>query len=92
MMNRLLCSMLLSVGLLSGMLAGARAETPDAALDELLKQARAECAPPADRLNRVLCNGRLRAGVREYYPLFGTREGGVHDGYEPDIALSLIHI
>ena len=89
MMNRLLRSMLLSVGLLSGMLAGARAETPDAALDELLKQARTECAPPADRLNRVLCSGRLRAGVREYYPLFGTREGGVNDGYEPDIARAI---
>jgi polar amino acid transport system substrate-binding protein len=66
-----------------------RAETPDQALDALLEQARSDCAQPSDRLDRVLCGGRLRAGVREYYPLFGTREGGTHVGYEPDLARAI---
>jgi ABC-type amino acid transport substrate-binding protein/ABC-type amino acid transport system permease subunit len=66
-----------------------RAETPDAALAELLKEARAECAQPTDRLSRVLCGGRLRAGVREYYPLFATRDGTEREGYEPDVARAI---
>ena len=79
------------IGLLTLLVAvvPVRAETPDAALSELLKEARAGCAQPSDRLIRVLCGGRLRVGVREYYPLFGTREGLVHEGYEPDVARAI---
>jgi ABC-type amino acid transport substrate-binding protein len=87
-MIRLLRSVLLALGLLSVALA-ARAETPDAALDGLLQAARADCAQPSDRLSRVLCSGRLRAGVRDYYPLFGTREGEERSGYEPDLARAI---
>jgi len=78
-------------GLLALLLAAvpARAETPDAALAELLDRARADCAHPSDRLTRILCGGRLRAGVREYYPLFGMREGRDHVGYEPDVARAI---
>ena len=62
--------------------------SPDAALVELLDAARsAGCTSPnVDRLIRVLCAGRLRVGVREYYPLFATRDGDVRKGYEVDVA------
>ena len=89
MMRGLARALLLAIAVLPGLFAAARAETPDAALEALLAQARSECAQPGDRLARVLCGGRLRAGVREYYPLFGTREGTKHDGYEPDVARAI---
>ena len=60
----------------------AAAETPDAALSKLVDNARAEAAVPGactvaniDRLVRAFCEDRIRPGIREYYPLFGTREG-----------------
>ncbi len=69
------------------------AETPDAALDRLLGEARLEsetpevCEKPGlDRLVRIFCEGRIRAGVREKYPLFGTREGDERFGYDVDVA------
>ncbi|MDA0702009.1 MAG: transporter substrate-binding domain-containing protein [Proteobacteria bacterium] len=69
-------------------------ETPDAALARLLDDARSvlktECTEPGTgRLARVLCTGRIRIGVRDYYPLFGELEDGVRFGYEPDIGLAL---
>ena len=73
--------------------AGARAESPDAALAGLLEQARHEAAAPGacgqpglDRLVRIYCDRKLRAGVREHYPLFGTREGQTRAGYDVDVA------
>lgn len=87
MIRRVIVSfLLLGLSLLPATL---RAETPDQALDALLEQARSDCTQPSDRLDRVLCGGRLRAGVREYYPLFGTREGSTHVGYEPDLARAI---
>jgi ABC-type amino acid transport substrate-binding protein/ABC-type amino acid transport system permease subunit len=77
------------LALLIAMVSTARAEPPDEALAALVREARADCAAPSDRLAKVLCANRLRVGVREYYPLFGTREGGVHEGYEPDIARAI---
>lgn len=89
---------------LAGILAGAvatfpfvaTAETPDAALAKLIEDARAEasapdtCAKPElDRLVRVFCDNRIRPGVREYYPLFGTREGQTRSGYDVDVARAL---
>lgn len=69
------------------------AETPDTALAKLLEEARAEAGatgacvrPDLDRLVRIFCDSRIRAGVREYYPLFGTREGQVRAGYDIDVA------
>jgi len=60
--------------------------SPDAALEQLLKEARENCAQPTDRLSKVLCGGRIRIGVRDYYPLFSTREGDERSGYEVDVA------
>jgi ABC-type amino acid transport substrate-binding protein/ABC-type amino acid transport system permease subunit len=87
MMRRLIACLLVGWAVMAP--AALRAETPDAALDALLAEARQECAQPSDRLARVLCGGKLRAGVREYYPLFGTREGTEHLGYEPDLARAI---
>lgn len=71
----------------------ARAETPDAALARLIDEARAAAAVPGaceqpglDRLVRIFCDSKIRVGVREYYPLFGTREGQVRSGYDVDVA------
>lgn len=69
--------------------ASARAATPDEALAQLLQEARSDCAQPTDRLSRVLCSGKLRVGVRAYYPLFGVRDGEERDGYEPDVARAI---
>ena len=70
-----------------------RAETPDAALAKLIDEARAAAGAPGaceqpglDRLVRIFCDNRIRVGVREYYPLFGTREGPVRSGYDVDVA------
>ncbi|HLG45499.1 MAG TPA: transporter substrate-binding domain-containing protein [Reyranella sp.] len=81
--------LLLAIAALLSTLAAARAETPDEALETLLKEARQQCGTAGqspDRLERVVCGKPLRIGVRDYYPLFGTRENGVHVGFEPDIA------
>ncbi|WP_425069800.1 transporter substrate-binding domain-containing protein [Reyranella sp.] len=71
----------------------ARAETPDEALKKLIDEARAAAAVPGaceqpglDRLVRIFCDSKIRVGVREYYPLFGTREGQVRSGYDVDVA------
>ena len=72
------------------------AETPDAALAKLVDEAKAAAAVPGacgqpglDRLVRIFCDGKFRIGVREYYPLFGTREGNVRSGYDVDVARGL---
>jgi polar amino acid transport system substrate-binding protein len=74
----------------------ASAETPDNALARLIADARAEAsvpgactAPQLDRLVRAFCENSIRAGVREYYPLFATREGDVRIGYDVDVARAL---
>ena len=74
----------------------ASAGTPDAALDQLLSQARSQAASPGacaepglDRLVRAFCKQQLRVGVREYYPLFGVNEGGLRKGYDVDVARRL---
>ena len=46
-----------------------------------------DCAHPLDVLVRVLCERRLRVGLRSYYPGFSVRDAaGGFTGYEPDIA------
>jgi len=74
----------------------ARAETPDAALAALLAEARAAAAVPGacsqsgvDRLVRLYCTDKMRIGVREYYPLFGTREGKERIGYDVDVGRAM---
>ena len=71
-----------------------RAETPDQALAELLKKARATlpaaCSEAnADRLIKIMCEKRIRIGVRDYYPLFAMRDGNRREGYEIDVALAI---
>jgi ABC-type amino acid transport substrate-binding protein/ABC-type amino acid transport system permease subunit len=70
------------------------ANSPDAALALLLKEARATlpdaCSQAnADRLIKILCAKRIRIGVRDYYPLFSTRDGDKREGYEVDVALAI---
>jgi polar amino acid transport system substrate-binding protein len=72
----------------------AQPDSPDAALTRLLDEARAvpkaECTEPGTgRLARALCTGRIRIGVRNYYPLFGELKDGERVGFEPDIGLAL---
>ncbi|WP_420404280.1 transporter substrate-binding domain-containing protein [Nisaea sp.] len=74
----------------------AAAEPPDAALARLLAEARSEAGATGtcargdiDRLVRIFCSGRIRAGVREYYPLFGTRTGTERSGYDVDGARAI---
>jgi polar amino acid transport system substrate-binding protein len=85
-MSLMLRRLLLAVAAMMTVVGAASAETPDEALEALLKDARQHCAQPTDRLERILCGKPLRIGIRDYYPLFGTRENGTHVGYEPDIA------
>lgn len=62
-----------------------------AAATRVLDEARAEavggCAHPSDVLVSVLCEQRLRVGLRGYYPGFSVRDdSGSYTGFEPDIA------
>jgi ABC-type amino acid transport substrate-binding protein/ABC-type amino acid transport system permease subunit len=77
-----------------GVPARAQDHTPDAALDRLLAEARGSVPETCkhsgiDRLVRMYCTGRIRIGVRDYYPLFATRKNGVREGYEVDVARAL---
>lgn len=76
----------LALLLLAPVAWGQDIRSPDAALEQLLNEARADCAQPADRLSKVLCGGHIRIGVRDFYPLFATREGETRSGYEVDVA------
>jgi len=87
--------LLLALALLGSLLttrARAQSErTPDAALEQILTEARARlpaaCGRPGiDRLTRILCDKKIRIGARSYYPLFSTFEGETRQGYEIDIA------
>ena len=71
-----------------------QAEAPDAALAELLAQTRAKipgaCTQSdVDRLVRILCEKKIRIGVRDYYPLFAMRHGSRREGYEVDVGLAI---
>lgn len=70
-------------------------ERARAILAEARAEARAEaqagaapgCARPADQLARILCDGRLRVGLRTYYPGFSVRDdAGAFAGFEVDVA------
>ncbi len=55
-------------------------------LDHARAAAATDCQTPADVLVHVLCERRLRVGLRTYYPGFSVRdEHGAFSGYEPDI-------
>lgn len=65
--------------------------TPDAALDARLEAARAaDCSDAnADRLTRIMCEGVIRVGLRDFYPLFSERVGDHREGYEVDVAAAI---
>ena len=91
---RMTVCVVLAVVVAANPLQAQPADTPDAALATLLKDARATlpgaCAQPAaDRLIKILCAKRIRIGVRDYYPLFATRTGDKREGYEVDVALAI---
>lgn len=81
-----------ALGLIAAFAPGVRAaQSPDAALAAVLSEARTEaktdCAKPGiDRLVAIFCDGRIRFGVRDYYPLFGTNTHGERRGYAIDVA------
>jgi len=87
--------LLLAAAVAAPAAGAARAQgSPDAALNRLLAEARstvpAECSRPGiDRLMRILCTGRIRIGVREYYPQFGVISGNERHGYEIDVARAI---
>ncbi|WP_395713920.1 transporter substrate-binding domain-containing protein [Reyranella sp.] len=96
--SRALIGIVVGALIMAGLvLQGARAQgasSPDAALGRLLDAARATmpgaCVQgDADRLTRILCAKRIRIGVRDYYPLFGTRAGDKREGYEVDVGLAI---
>jgi polar amino acid transport system substrate-binding protein len=83
------------LGPLSFALPAAAQDSPDAALDRLLRETRATlpgvCSDAqADKLVRVLCAGKLRAGVRDFYPLFASMQNGERRGYEIDVMRALV--
>jgi polar amino acid transport system substrate-binding protein len=94
MLRRALCGLLIMAGAVAALPVAAQAEmSPDSALTQLLDDARAQantlgaCAKPvSDRLVRIFCARDIRIGVRDEYPLFGTRTGAVREGYEIDVA------
>jgi len=89
------CVLAVVVGLLAALpLQAAEDRSPDAALARLLQEARAAAPgactlPDIDGLIRILCSGRIRIGVRNRYPLFGTLGGETRQGYEVDVARAI---
>jgi polar amino acid transport system substrate-binding protein len=89
------CVLAVVVGLLAALpLQAAEDRSPDAALARLLQEARAAAPgactlPDIDGLIRILCSGRIRIGVRNRYPLFGTLRGETRQGYEVDVARAI---
>jgi polar amino acid transport system substrate-binding protein len=68
----------------------ARADSVQNALSMELAAAKARgCANPADGLDRVLCAGAFRVGVRTGYPGFGVLHGETYSGYDIGVALSI---
>jgi ABC-type amino acid transport substrate-binding protein/ABC-type amino acid transport system permease subunit len=94
-LGTILCALALVAAMLAmPSLKAQQDKSPDAALARLLKGARGSlpgaCSQAnADRLIRVLCAGRLRVGIRDYYPLFSTRSGETRQGYEVDVARAI---
>ena len=65
--------------------------TPDAALEARLEAARAAGCDEADadRLTHIMCEGAIRVGLRDFYPLFSMRAGDAREGYEVDVAAAI---
>src|SRR5947209_7052348 len=69
------CGLAIAAGVLAGSpVHSQETHAPDAALQRLLREARAAmpgaCTQPGiDRVVRIQCSGRIRIGVRDDYPL-----------------------
>lgn len=90
----LVCVVIASCGTGAAAMPANRAESPDLALHQLLDHARSELpgacdATAADRLERILCAGRIRIGVRADYPQFAESHGKTWHGYEIDLARAI---
>lgn len=46
----------------------------------------------SSRIHEVFCKGRIRIGVREYYPAFGTRDGQTRSGYDVDVGRHIAQV
>jgi ABC-type amino acid transport substrate-binding protein/ABC-type amino acid transport system permease subunit len=68
------------------------ADTTEAAIDAMLVAAHAHgCQAPTDVLDRILCDGVMRVGVRGNYPGFGIVRDGFFAGFDADVALAIAH-
>lgn len=92
LLQRLIVLALLGLGALAATPAHAQ-ERPDEVLQGLLAKASAVAATPencvdpqADRLVVLMCEHRIRIGVRGSYPGFSELSNGKRFGYEIDIA------
>lgn len=89
-----LCGLLLLIAVSAGARADAPA-SPDAALRSLLASATdtAKCGGGGlDLLATVLCDHRIRVGVKADYPQFGRRDGAGWSGYEIDLARAIADV
>lgn len=82
---RLACAVLA----LTSLSANAAADELARLLDEARPPAGIPCAQVGDTLSRLLCQGRLRVGVRSDYPPFAQRVNGAPTGFEIDLAEAL---
>jgi polar amino acid transport system substrate-binding protein len=68
----------------------ASADATEAAIDAVLAEAHARgCKAPTELLDRILCSGEIKVGVRYDYPGFGVLSNDVFHGYEPDLAKAI---
>ncbi len=68
----------------------ASADTTQAAIDAVLAEAHARgCQAPTEVLDRILCRGTIRFGLRYDYPGFGVASDNVFRGFEPDLAAAI---
>ncbi|MBK1657728.1 transporter substrate-binding domain-containing protein [Paracraurococcus ruber] len=91
-------ALLLGLLLLLPLRPAAAAPAAAALAERMLAEAQAEagsrdCETPADALARILCQGRIRVGVRGNYPGFGLAQpaalGEARSGYEVDLARAI---
>ena len=76
--------------------ASSKAILPDKALAEIILESREIASQPGacennnlDHLVHVFCTNQLHVGVRESYPLFGTKNGEIRKGYDVDIGKAI---
>lgn len=90
-LQRYLLKLLIILAILLGTLPRpASADATQSAIDAVLAEAHARgCQAPKELLDRILCAGEIKVGLRYDYPSFGVRSGNVFLGYEPDLAKAI---